>query len=115
MNYRMILFLIGYILRVEAAFMVPALAVALLYHEQASVSGFFITILILLAVSMLTVFVRPEKRTLYVRDGMFTVALAWIAVSFFGALPFSSVGRSPVLSTASLKPFPASPPPARVS
>ncbi|MGI5965767.1 MULTISPECIES: TrkH family potassium uptake protein [Anaerotruncus] len=95
MNYRMILFLIGYILRVEAAFMVPALAVALLYHEQASVSGFFITILILLAVSMLTVFVRPEKRTLYVRDGMFTVALAWIAVSFFGALPFFLSGSIP--------------------
>ena len=47
MNYSMIFYIIGWILDVEAALLVPSLAVSLIYHESCALA-FFITIVLCL-------------------------------------------------------------------
>ena len=93
MNYRMIGFAIGRILLVEGALLLLPLAVGLGYGE--SPAPFLIPMALLLVLGGLLSFRRPQQMSLFARDGMAVVALAWIAVSLFGALPFYISGSMP--------------------
>ena len=86
MNRRMIAYIIGRILLVEAALLALPMLVALLYQE--SVEPFLIPMLALIPCGILLGQVAPRTRALYARDGLAIVALAWIMMSLFGALPF---------------------------
>ena len=89
----MISFVLGRILLTEAALLGLPLAVALLYGE--SVKPFFLTIVLLLLLGLITGIRQPKRTALYARDGLAVVALAWIAVSAFGAIPFVLSGDIP--------------------
>ena len=93
MNYRMIGYLLGLILLIEAALMVLPASVALIYSENAI--PFFITIAALIAVSMPFVLFKPQNRRIFAKDGFVVVAAAWILMSAFGALPFVISGAIP--------------------
>ncbi len=86
MNYRMILFVISRILLVEGALLLLPMVVALIYGE--AVQPFLIPTILLLAVGSVMGLCRPRQTSIYARDGMAVVALAWILLSVFGALPF---------------------------
>ena len=88
MNRRMILNTVGLMLKVEAALLLlPAIA-ALIYGESCLWS-ILISVAISLAVGFaLTLLSRPKSQVIYAREGFITVALAWVAVSAVGALPF---------------------------
>ena len=86
MNYRMILQTIGYILRAEAALLLPSLVIAICGGES-TVGAFVITILLLLAISFIPHFYKPDSKSIYAREGFVIVAASWILMSFFGALP----------------------------
>ena len=88
MNYRMLAYILGYILRIQALFMLPGLAISLARRESSAVYGFLIAILLLLVVSAASFFLKPKERHFYARDGLVIVALVWIVMSVFGALPF---------------------------
>ncbi len=95
MNKRMIAWLLGALLIVEAALMLLPLVTALLYRER---TGFFFlyTILAAAAVGSLTMLLsRPKNKTIYAKDGLLTVALCWILLSLVGALPFTLSGEIP--------------------
>ena len=94
MNYRMIWFLLRWILRLEAAFMLPALFISLSHGETASVRALAITIAALLLCSLVGCR-KLQRREFYAREGFITVGLVWIAVSLFGALPFTLSGAIP--------------------
>ncbi len=94
MNTRMIRFIICRILLVEAALMLLPLAVTLIYHETA-ILAFVIPITILTIPGLLFGRKMPEKTTLYARDGLMVVALAWLLMSLAGALPFCISGAIP--------------------
>ena len=89
----MIGFAIGRILLVEGALLLLPLAVGLGYGE--SPAPFLIPMALLLVLGGLLSFRRPQQMSLFARDGMAVVALAWIAVSLFGALPFYISGSMP--------------------
>lgn len=93
MNYRMIRFVIGRILLVEAALLVLPLLVAVLYGEP--FKDFVIPILMLLACGWILGLRAPESTALYARDGLAIVALAWVGMSVFGAFPFFLSGYVP--------------------
>ena len=95
MNRRMILYLLGWILIIETGFMLLPLITALIYRE-ASGRWFLYTMLggVLLGLGMMRL-ARPRNRTIYTKDGMVIVALSWILLSLFGALPFSLSGEIP--------------------
>ena len=89
----MIAVVMSRILLTEAALLLLPLVVALLYGE--SVLPFLIPILILTVIGLVLRAVRPGQTALFARDGLAVVALAWIAVSAFGALPFCISGDIP--------------------
>ena len=93
MNIRMIAVVMSRILLTEAALLLLPLVVALLYGE--SVLPFLIPILILTVIGLVLRAVRPGQTALFARDGLAVVALAWIAMSAFGALPFCISGDIP--------------------
>ena len=96
MNYRMISGIVGKVLTVEAAFMLPALLIALFCRESAAALGFAAAIAAALAVGLPFGFLQKPRRTdIFARDGLVTVGLAWLSVSLFGALPFLLSGAMP--------------------
>ena len=98
MNYQMIGFVIGRILLSEAALMALPMLVALLYGE--SVLPFLLPILVLVLLGGALGLPRPKRTALYARDGFAVVALAWILVSAFGAVPFVLSGDIPSMVDA---------------
>lgn len=94
MNYRMIAHTLSRILMVEAALLVLPLIVTLIYGETA-VLAFCITIGLLLLTAVLLGVKEPKDTTIYAREGFVIVALAWIIMSAFGALPFVLAGAIP--------------------
>ena len=93
MNYRVICFAIGRILLVEAALLLLPMAVGLGYGESSI--PFLIPMALLLLCGGLLSFRKPSQTALYARDGLAVVALAWIAMSIFGGLPFYISGDIP--------------------
>ncbi len=95
MNDRMILRILSVTLRLVAVLMLPALVLALLWHEGAAAKGFAVTSGLMLLLSLVTFLRPPHKTTLYAKDGFIIVALAWMIISLLGALPFVLSGEIP--------------------
>lgn len=94
MNYSMIFYIIGWILSMEAALMVPSVVVAMIYGEKSG-WAFVIVIGLCLAAGRLLVMRKPENKVFYAREGAVTVALSWIVMSLMGCLPFVISGTIP--------------------
>ena len=94
MNILSITFILGWILRIEAGFMLLPIATSLLYGERQG-WAFVLVLLICLAASLLLTRKKPEKLVFYAREGFVTTALSWIVMSVFGALPFLITGEIP--------------------
>ena len=93
MNYRMLGYLLGIIMLIEAALMILPLIVSLIYGESAM--PFLLSIAIMLAISLpLTIF-KPKDTRIYAKEGFVTAAGAWLLLSLFGALPFVFSGAIP--------------------
>lgn len=94
MNYTIIANIIGWVLIFEAAFMAPAGITAVLYREQAGFS-LLAAMLLCLAVGFLLKRTKIKRKSIYAREGFVAVALCWIVLSIFGALPFVLSGAIP--------------------
>ena len=68
-------------------------ATAVAYREP--LMPFLLTIGLLAIVGLVLGVKKPKRRDLYARDGFAVVALAWILMSAFGALPFVISGDIP--------------------
>ncbi len=86
MNYRMMLYIMGRIMQVEALLLLIPMLVAVFYQE--SVTAFLATILLLAAMGTLMTLHPPKRRSFYAREGFLSVALSWVVLSFCGSLPF---------------------------
>lgn len=93
MNYRMIGYLLGVILAIEAALLLLPLLVALIYAEP--YLPFLFTVLIVAAASSLLLLLKPKDTRIYAKEGFVCVAGGWILLSLFGALPFVFDGAIP--------------------
>jgi trk system potassium uptake protein TrkH len=93
-NYGMVFKNLGIVLVCEALAMLPSLIVAVIYGEKSAWS-FLYTILILLIIGITLSLKKPENRGIYIKDGFAIVAIGWLLVSFFGALPFYFSGVIP--------------------
>ncbi len=93
MNFKMIKNVLGWILIFEAMFLAVPLVTAIVYKE--ALLPFLGTILICLAAGFALTIGKTEKKTLYSKDGFVIVALSWIVLSLFGALPFIFSGAIP--------------------
>lgn len=94
MNYPLIFNLSGAVLLVESAMLVISFVVALALgsgdHLALLISGG-----ITLIAGILLRLLKPKNETLRARDGFAVVALGWLLVSMFGALPYTIHGAMP--------------------
>ena len=89
MNKKMISFVIGKILILEAGLMLLPLIISFLYKEDIlHKMSYGIVILLLLAVGFLMSIKVPSDKNIQGREGFVIVSLSWIFMSAFGALPF---------------------------
>lgn len=94
MNYKIISYIIGWVLIFEAIFMAPALLTAVIYQEQAGYS-LLLSMGLCLAVGLFLSRKKIKNKSMYAKEGFVTVALCWILLSAFGALPFVFAGAIP--------------------
>lgn len=95
MNYKMVGFVLGRIFLIEAALMLFPMGCAAIYGEWSVVLSFLWPALIVLALGLITSLRTPQNTKIYARDGLAIVALVWVLMSVFGALPFVISGEIP--------------------
>ena len=94
MNRRMIGYIIGKMMGVEALVLLLPALISLIYREDDYV--FFLMISAVLAVIyFLLARKKPEESTIYGKEGLVIVAVAWVLWSIFGAIPFTISGNIP--------------------
>ncbi len=94
MNYRIIFNTLGWVLNFEAIALLLPLICAAVYGEP-YLPLFAFCIALCLIVGLPLTLKTPKNRTMYAREGFITVALSWIFMSIFGALPFFLSGFIP--------------------
>lgn len=94
MNYAMIVYILGQLLRCEAVFLLLPAVTGLIYREKEG-WAFFAVALLAVLIGTIMARRRPRSSQIYTRDGSVTVALGWIVLSMFGALPFVLCGDIP--------------------
>ena len=94
MNIASIAYILGWILRIEAAFMLLPVATAVIYGE-AQGFAFAATLAVCLLASFLLTHKRPRNPQFYAREGFVTTSLSWIVLSVFGCVPFVLTGEIP--------------------
>lgn len=94
MNKRMIAYLLGRMLTVEAVLMAPSAVLAAVYGEG-DLRAFLVTMALLVLLGVPLSLRRPANSAIFAREGFVTVALAWVLMSGFGALPMVLSGAIP--------------------
>lgn len=94
MNFSIIKRTIGSLLIFEAIFFLVPLITAAIYWEEAFFS-FLISICICLGFGAICFIGKAKEDAIYAKEGFVIVALSWIVMSLFGALPFYLSGEIP--------------------
>ncbi len=94
MNYNMIAYILGIVLNLEGVCLILPLICSLVYGEPYTMTYLF-CILACVIPGLLLITRRPENKTMYQREGFLVVALSWIVMSLFGAIPFIATGAIP--------------------
>lgn len=95
MNYRMIFNLLGKVLKVEGILLLLPTLVAVIYGETCVFALGGSAIGVFLLGLLLTSLIKPKSQLFFAKEGLISVALSWIFVSVFGALPFVISGEIP--------------------
>ena len=95
MNFKMIRYTLGLILKFEALFLLVPIITAIIYGEWRSLLAFAATAAACLLVGVLSSYSKPQDMALRARDGFVIVSLSWLVLSRFGAVPFVLSGAIP--------------------
>ena len=99
MNRSIIRYILGSVLKVEAAFMLLPCIVALCYMEKEGFVYLGVGIVTFL-LGMLMTHKKANSSVFYLKEGCVATALSWIFMSFFGCIPFILTGEIPSLIDA---------------
>lgn len=99
MNIKIVMYFLGWVLNIEAVFMLLPCSIALIYGET---NGFYFLIIGIICgiLGWLLSHRKPSNTIFYAREGFVSVAMSWIVLSFFGALPFYMSGEIPLFEDA---------------
>lgn len=97
MNFGIIRYLFGQVLRFEAGFMSLSLVVSLVYGEVHTALIFAGIILGMVALSLIMAWRKPRNRSFYAKEGLITVSLSWLLISFFWCITFLFNRSHPVV------------------
>ena len=94
MNRNIIIYMLGWIMNIEALFMMLPVLTAAVYKENIG----FIYLGVAVVCGLLGVACtrkKPKTKMFFAREGFVTVSLGWIVLSFFGCMPFVISGEIP--------------------
>lgn len=95
MNYGIVIKVLGSILLIEALLMSPSIFISKAYGGDAY-NSFIYTILVMVILGILMAkAIRKNEHHIRARDGIVIVALGWVMISLFGALPMYFSGSVP--------------------
>lgn len=99
MNTSMIRYIVGYILKIEALFMLLPCLVAVIYQEQ---EGFYYLLIAVLCglFGILMTIRKPKNHVFYLKEGCVATSLSWMALSLFGCIPFVLTREIPSFTNA---------------
>ncbi len=96
MNYKKLGKILGKIMILEGILMIAPLIVSLIYREGVmNVLAFVIPIVALGGLGFLLQVPKPKSETFYQKEGFALVAMVWIVMTLFGAIPFVVNGDIP--------------------
>lgn len=96
MNFKLIGRILGRIMIIEGALMLAPLIVSFIYGEELKYKlAFIIPIIALTVLGGLMLKPKPKRKSLYQKEGFALVALVWIVMTVFGAIPFVINGDIP--------------------
>lgn len=99
MNSSIIRFILGYVLKTEAALLLLPCLIALIYSEKEGLWYLPVAALCLL-LGLLMTRRKPVNTVFYLKEGCIATSLSWILLSFFGCLPFCLTGEIPSFTDA---------------
>lgn len=94
MNFNIIIYMLGWIMNIEALFMLLPVMTAAIYRESIG----FIYLGVAAVCGLIGFFCtrkKPRLTMFFAREGFVTVAFGWIVLSFFGCMPFVISGEIP--------------------
>ena len=94
MNYKVILKVLGNVLKYELILLIIPFIISL-YYGEGDAKAFFITIIIMAPFAFFLSRIKTKKNDIYAKEGFLTVGLSWIVISIVGAIPFVLSGAIP--------------------
>ena len=94
MKYSTIGYILGQVLKFEGIFMLLPFLTGMIYHENEAYS-FRIIGIICFVLGCLITLKKVKHPQIFNREGFVAVALSWIVLSIFGAIPFVITGEIP--------------------
>lgn len=95
MNFSMIIYVLGWVLKLEAGIMILPIICALIYQEFWAMQALAVSAVLSLIIGTLATIKGPKRTDYYAREGFVICALSWIVMSLIGALPFYLTGTIP--------------------
>ena len=95
MNYKMITYILGWVLKIQSATMVIPLICAFLYNEKNEIWVWTVCIIASALIGIAITLKQPKNKTMYAKEGFVAVALSWILMSLVGSVPFMLSGNIP--------------------
>ncbi len=88
-NFAIVLRMQGWLLLIEAAFMLLPLAIAWYFDEESALRAFIYSTLITAAAGVAMAFgIKPHSKSMHKREGLMLTAIVWVFFSLFGMLPY---------------------------
>jgi len=94
MNYKMVFYILGLILKVESALLTLPVIIGALYREKAAFA-YLVAAALCCAVGFALSHIRVGDHQVFAKEGFAAVGLAWTGISLFGAVPFVICGDIP--------------------
>ena len=95
MNRRMVVYMLGQIVKLEAVLLTLPLVVSLLYRESCALHFAIVAVVALALGYAMTLLSRPGSQVMFAKEGFIIVAMAWLLLSAIGRYPFTCPGKSP--------------------
>ncbi|HJC48490.1 MAG TPA: TrkH family potassium uptake protein [Candidatus Lachnoclostridium pullistercoris] len=94
MNLGIIVYMLGWIMKVEAVLLLVPMVTAAIYGER---EGFcYLAVAVVCGIlGLILSRKKPRNQVFYAREGFVTVSLGWLVLSFFGCMPFMLSGEIP--------------------
>lgn len=94
MNFKIIRFILGWVITFLSGFLLLACLVSLVYKEE---EGFYFlaTAVAAFVIGRYLSYKKPERKDFFAKEGFVSVALSWVLMSLIGAIPLWASGEIP--------------------